>query len=279
MTRDAALARWEGRTIDDLRRRWRLPHLVALPETGSTNDVARALADAGAPAGLLVLTDYQHAGRGRMGRTWSAAPGHALLLSFLLRPARTARAVAPGAAPVRVGLAVARALRAATGIDARLKWPNDLVVRGAGKLAGILCEAATAGGDTIVIAGIGINVAQQQDDWPEALRGTATSIALAMGTPPDRTAVMDALCTAMEPLFIAPLTPLTVAEIRAYETVDALRGRVIAIAGADIERGTARGIASDGALLVETDRGLRRITSATVRPVADHASSNTPSHP
>lgn len=278
MTSDAVLARWEGRTSDELRRRWRVPELIALRETLSTNDVARARANAGAPAGLLVLAEYQHAGRGRLGRSWSAAPGHALLLSFLLRPAPAPGEPAPGAAPVRVGLAVARALRAATGIDARLKWPNDVVLGTAGKLAGILCEAATAGGETVVIAGIGINVAQQPEDWPEALRATATSVAIATHTAPDRLAIMDALCSSVAPLFAAPLTPLTEQEMRAWDAVDALRGRSVTLAGAEVDQGTARGIAADGALLIETDRAVHRITSATVR-AADDASSNASSHP
>lgn len=270
MTPDTVLTEWEGRRTEDWRARWQLPQLVVLEETGSANDIARALADAGAPAGLLVITEHQTAGRGRMGRQWTARHGDSLLLSFLLRPAPASGTAAPGTTPIRVGIAVAGALRAAAGIEAQLKWPND-VTTGAGKLAGILCEAVSSDGETFVIAGIGINVRQQPDDWPAELRGHATSIDAVLGRERDsgvsRAAVMDAVVAAMHPLFERPLMPLTTAELRAYSELDALRGRTVTATGHDHAHGVAAGLATDGALRLDTADGLRRVTSATVRPV------------
>ena len=96
--------------------------------TTSTNDRARALAQGGAPHGTLVTAAAQHAGRGRQGRTWSAPPGRALLLSLVLHDP-------PALLPLAAALAVAEV----AGPDAQIKWPNDVLVAGR-KVAGILAE-------------------------------------------------------------------------------------------------------------------------------------------
>lgn len=270
MSGSARLGQWEGLTIDECRARWRLPAVVALSETGSTNDVARRMAEQGAPAGLLVMTEHQTAGRGRMQRTWADAPGRSLLLSFVLRPGPAdassgSVSFAPGTAPLRVGIALAGALRAAAAIDAQLKWPNDVLAANR-KLAGILCEAASVGGETLIIAGIGINVLQRDDDWPGELRGRAISVAQAAAAgAPGRLALMDAVTAALRPLFTQPLVPLRDDELRTYDGLDALRGLDVMATGAAVVRGTAIGIAPDGALLVRAGGVARRVSSGTVR--------------
>ena len=121
-----------------------------LRETTSTNDRARALAAAGAPHGTLVTAAAQTAGRGRQGRTWSAPPGRALLLSLVLR------------SPDRMlPLAAAVAVADAAGPDAAIKWPNDVLLDGR-KVAGILAEARPQDGWAVL--GIGLNVAVRLDD-------------------------------------------------------------------------------------------------------------------
>lgn len=283
MTSGSDLYEWEGRTIEEWRVRWRLPAIVAVDTTGSTNDVARALADDGAAAGLLVMTEHQTTGRGRMSRQWLDLPGRSLLLSFVLRPGPASADVAPGTAPIRVGIAVAGALRDRVGIDARLKWPNDIVVPGGGKLAGILCEAASAGGSTVIIAGIGINVLQQGDEWPGALRDRATSMAQILGDDaPDRAAVMDSVVPALRPLFTRPLEPLSASELRRYAALDALRGLVVTTAGPDPVQGVAVGLAPDGALLIESTAGepgepvrsVHRLSSGSVRVIGPYPTSS-----
>jgi BirA family transcriptional regulator, biotin operon repressor / biotin---[acetyl-CoA-carboxylase] ligase len=267
MTGAARLLEWEGRPIPDWRSRWGVPAIVALSETASTNDIARRMSEQGAPAGLLVMTEHQTAGRGRMKRPWADVPGHSLLFSFVLRPAETGGSarVAPGTTPLRTGLAIAAALRDAAGVDARLKWPNDVVTEGR-KVAGILCEAATGAAGTVIIAGVGINVLQQPDDWPEELRAHAISVTQAGATPDGlRPSVMDAVVAAMRPLFTRPLTPLDNQELQAYSAIDALRGLEVAVSGASPLQGIASGIAADGALLIETAGTFHRVTSGTVR--------------
>jgi BirA family transcriptional regulator, biotin operon repressor / biotin---[acetyl-CoA-carboxylase] ligase len=147
---------------------WQDVRVVA--ETGSTNSDLLAEARSGLAAGAVLVAEAQTAGRGRMGRHWVSAPGSALTFSVLLRPAAVPPA-SRGWVPLLAGVAVARAVRAETTVDAWLKWPNDVQVNGA-KLVGILAEQA---GDAIVV-GIGINVSGGRDELPVA---GATSLALA----------------------------------------------------------------------------------------------------
>ena len=290
MSASARLDAWEGRPIEEWRRLWRLPAVAAFAEAGSTNDVARALAELGAPAGQLVMAEHQTAGRGRMRRPWTDQPGRSLLLSFVLRPAPV-QIAAPGTAPLRVGIAVAAALHQAAGIEARIKWPNDLVIDGR-KLAGILCEATSVGGDTVIIAGIGINVLQRAGDWPKELRDHAVSVAqVAETSDSGRSAVLNALIAAMRPLFSRPLAPLDDDELHEFRRVDALRGMEISVTGTPpgassgqtddgnrVIRGTAAGIARDGALLLDAAGGMQRVSTGTVRIAATstHITPRTP---
>ncbi len=139
--------------------------LDVVASTGSTNAdlLARAVAGTAAegtvaPEGAVLVTEEQTAGRGRLGRSWSSVPGGSLTFSVLLRPA----AVRPdrrGWLPLLAGLAVVAAVRSA-GVDAVLKWPNDVLAGSgatAGKLAGILAEQSPDG--AAVVLGIGLNVA------------------------------------------------------------------------------------------------------------------------
>lgn len=132
--------------------------LLDLATVGSTNDVARSLAEAGEPADLFVRAERQTAGRGRHGRTWQSPPGN-LYASLLLRPSRPPAEVA--SLSLVVALALAEAIeRVSNGrISPRLKWPNDLQIKDA-KLAGILLEMAAdgRGGCAWLIVGIGVNV-------------------------------------------------------------------------------------------------------------------------
>ena len=104
----------------------------------------------------MLAAEQQRAGRGRLGRTWTSPPRAALTFSVLLRPAAVPRARL-GWLPLLAGVAVAAAVRATTGLDAQLKWPNDVLV-GTAELAGILAEAP---GEAVVV-GIGLNVSTRR---------------------------------------------------------------------------------------------------------------------
>ncbi|MHB1533561.1 MAG: biotin--[acetyl-CoA-carboxylase] ligase [Acidimicrobiales bacterium] len=130
----------------------RFADIRVLESVDSTNRYVADEAREGAPEGLVVVADFQAAGRGRLGRTWHAPPGAALLVSILLRPA----GLGPGRlhlVSAAAGLAAQAACEETGRFRPELKWPNDLMI-GERKLAGILAEVT---GDAVVV-GVGINV-------------------------------------------------------------------------------------------------------------------------
>ena len=145
--------------------------VLVVARTGSTNTDCAARARAGAPEGLVLAAEEQAAGRGRLGRTWLSPPRAALTFSVLLRPAGVPPAQR-GWLPLLAGVATATAVRHVSGLDARLKWPNDLLI-GPRKLAGILAEQS---GDAVIV-GIGVNVSAARAELPvtgaAALPGTS----------------------------------------------------------------------------------------------------------
>jgi BirA family biotin operon repressor/biotin-[acetyl-CoA-carboxylase] ligase len=210
-----------------------------LRSTDSTNERARKLAVAGAPHGTLVTAGEQSAGRGRQGRIWSAPPGQALLMSLVLREF-----------PELLPLAAAVAVAEIAGPDATIKWPNDILLAGGGKVAGILAAGRPQEGWAVL--GIGLNVAVRLEDLPPELHGTAATLGL------ERRDV--------EPLLAALLAQLQVqlnaepaALLSAYRERDALRGRPVRWQHGE---GIAAGIDDDGRLLVDHDDGSRSALDA-----------------
>lgn len=170
-------------------RAWQVEYMATV---ASTNDEARRRAQEGAPEGLVVVAEEQTGGRGRRGRSWLSPPSLGIWCSLVLRPPLAPREVLP------LGLLTAAAARAAlaaeTGLPAAIKWPNDLVLPDGLKLGGILIEmGAEAERVHYVIAGIGINVNQQAEDFPGPLAATATSLRLALGRPVPRVPLLRCL--------------------------------------------------------------------------------------
>jgi BirA family biotin operon repressor/biotin-[acetyl-CoA-carboxylase] ligase len=161
---------------------WRVE---VLAETGSTNAVVAERARAGEAPGLVVVAERQTAGRGRLDRHWESPARAGLTFSVLLAPPPDHVSWVP----LMGGLAVARAVREQTGVDAVLKWPNDVLV-GDRKLAGVLAEAV--GGS--VVLGIGLNVSTRRDELPVEL---ATSLALEGADTTDRDTLLRAVLRAL----------------------------------------------------------------------------------
>lgn len=154
---------------------------------GSTNTLAAEAAAREVEEIYAVLADQQAAGRGRQGRSWQAPAGTSLLCSLVVRPAVPTSVL--GLLPLLVGLALAEAVDAVCpGLEAALKWPNDLLVGGR-KAAGVLVESSPAGA---VIVGVGVNVDWRGASRPAELSG-AISLAEAIGEPVDRWDVLAAL--------------------------------------------------------------------------------------
>lgn len=259
------LPRWEGEAASDLAARWGASAVRLYRQVGSTNDAARALGAAGAPAGTVVVAEEQLSGRGRSGRTWSSPPGLGLWFSVLLRPSGRCETAT---LPLRIGLGLARVLDPFTRHDAvSIKWPNDLLLRGR-KLGGILCERSWQAGSGVLVVGVGINVLHRPDDFATELRDLAISLAMgSAGTPPDRLAVATAAVRAV--LAVDAEGEWGEEQRRELEHRDALRGRRISVleprTGALLSEGTAEGISGDGALLVRDGSRVLEIRSGTVR--------------
>jgi BirA family biotin operon repressor/biotin-[acetyl-CoA-carboxylase] ligase len=215
---------------------------VHLRRTGSTNDRARELALAGAPHGTLVTAGDQTAGRGRQGRRWSAPPHSALLMSLVLRSP-------PRLLPLIAALAVCDV----AGEQARIKWPNDVVVvRGErlAKLAGILAEGRPQEGWAIL--GIGLNVAVRVEHLPAELHETAATMGLGRE---QLEPVLKRLLEALRRRIDAPAQET----LEAWRERDALHGRAVAWATG---RGRAEGVDGDGRLVVVLDDGARTALDA-----------------
>ena len=243
--------------------RWQDVRVVT--ETGSTNTDLLADARNGAPEGVVLAAESQTAGRGRLGRRWASPPRAALTFSVLLLP----RGVPPGSkgwVPLLAGVAVASALRSAAGVDARLKWPNDVLVHGA-KVAGILAEQS---GDAIVV-GTGINVSTRADELPAA---GATSLALAGAVCTDRQYLLACVLAELEHWYLAwagavarpepggPDGGLRAEYLRLSATVG---GRVrVSLPGGQVLTGTASGVDEAGRLVIAAPPGLVPVSAGDV---------------
>lgn len=251
-----------------------MPQLHIFRTVGSTNDVARELAASGAPEGTTVVAYAQARGRGRRGRSWHVEPGQCLVLSMVARP----RAPGESVLSLRLGLAAARAIeeaiaRAAGGgaahasMDAAalavgVKWPNDLVIDGR-KVGGILCEGVFEGGAATVIAGIGINVLQDDDDWTGPLAGRATSLAAVAPRPPGMGELAGWVVTRWRAALDAPGDRLSPDERAELERRSILIGRHVTVDGAPA--GVVEGVDPDGALRLHGGGETRRVVSGTIR--------------
>jgi BirA family biotin operon repressor/biotin-[acetyl-CoA-carboxylase] ligase len=231
---------------------------VHLRSTTSTNDRARELAIAGAPHGTLVTAAEQTAGRGRMGRSWKAPPRSSLLMSLVLRSGPPGDALSTSERPpAPLPLLAAVAVCDVAGPQARVKWPNDIVVEDGPdlrKLAGILTEGRPQEGWAVL--GIGLNVAVRLEDLPSTLQGTAATLAL----PPEaiETTLTD-LLRALERRLAAPVQ----ATLGRWRELDALRGREVSWnTGDEHVEGRAEGIDETGRLVLTTADGAHATLDA-----------------
>jgi BirA family biotin operon repressor/biotin-[acetyl-CoA-carboxylase] ligase len=198
----------------------------------------------------LVTAAEQSAGRGRQGRTWAAPRGKALLMSAIVRDLTRRDALLPLAVPV----AVASACDPLVGASCGIKWPNDIWVGGR-KLSGILLEGRPQDGWAVI--GIGLNVGTAQEEFPDDLQATATSIAIESGSDPGTEAVLAAVLASLERWLAVPPAQL----LDAWRERDVLAGSTIRWNGGE---GTAAGLDDSGALLVDTDAGRVQLDAGEV---------------
>ncbi|WP_114422275.1 biotin--[acetyl-CoA-carboxylase] ligase [Nocardioides houyundeii] len=228
-----------------------------LPATPSTNAVVAARAREGEPAGLVVVTEHQTAGRGRLDRVWETPPRVALTFSVLLRPQ-----VEPADwtwLPLLVGYAVHAGL-ADRLPEVALKWPNDVLVEDR-KIAGILVERVETPDGPAAVVGVGLNVNQDLADLPSA---NATSLRLELGETFDRTDLLVQVLGSLRAL--EPLLLHTDQLRTAYCDVCSTLGREVDVhlPGGEVTRGEALDLDAHGALVVSTGTGALTVNAGDV---------------
>lgn len=233
--------------------RW-AERVTLLQSVASTQEEAKQRAEDGAPEGTTVRAEEQTGGRGRMGRRWHSPSGKGIWMSVVLRP-ELPLALTPQLT-LLAGVAVCRAIRRETGIDAGIKWPNDLLAGGR-KICGILLESALREGRLhYCIAGIGISANLQTADYPEEMREIATSLQIESGAPVDRDRLTAAVLDELELMYrlynekgFAPIREL-------WEALSVTLGRQIYIDTPDGRIvATATGLDEDGGLLLRDAQG------------------------
>jgi BirA family biotin operon repressor/biotin-[acetyl-CoA-carboxylase] ligase len=221
----------------------------------STNDIAFSLARSGSPEGTLVIAEEQTRGKGRLGREWHSPPGLGLWFSLILRPEIAAYESAT--VSLAVALAVAGVLRETYGVDARIKWPNDVLV-GAKKICGILTEAEFRDANVeFVVVGAGINVLHTSRDFPEELRDIATSVAIESDAAVDRVHIISSVLSAVEDNY-KRLCRNGFGDIRKeILPLSSLIGKMTRVeTGKGITEGVAVDIDETGALVLRKENGL-----------------------
>ncbi len=231
----------------------------------STNRLGRDYALQKAEEGLVIIAEAQAQGRGRRGRVWESPPGVNLYISVILRPA-----LSPEVAPqitLQAGVACAKALIRASGLEARIKWPNDIFIHGK-KVAGILAEMEAEGSEVhFVILGVGVNVNGTSEEIPPYLRGLATSLKMEGGRPFSRAVVAAELLEELEKeyeLFLREgFSPRLREEWNRLSWIYQKSGTV-KVMDQEIQ-GQALGLDEDGALLwVDLEGKMRRLIAGDI---------------
>lgn len=226
---------------------------VAFDAVSSTMTVLTELATLGASEGTTVVADYQHAGRGRSDRQWIAPPGSAVLASVLVRPDLAVDRLSP--LSILVADAIRDALRLLYGLEALIKWPNDVLVESR-KVSGVLIQTRAQAHGLAVIVGMGINANIPAEDLPPG----ATSLLVELGVPVDRHALLRGVLDALEVRYGELATGRLEHRWREIQAHLALCGEMVRVVeGETIVSGMLRGVDADGALALDVDGVRRRI--------------------
>lgn len=228
----------------------------------STNSEAKRAAEDGCGQGLLILGEEQTAGKGRRGRYWASGKGEGVFMTLLLKPD-----IDPGNASMLtliMGMAVRDAIEKVTGLEAQIKWPNDIVCDGK-KICGILTEMS-AQIDYInhIVIGVGINVHNRE--FPPDVQSVATSVYQQTGKKIRRAQLAAEVMNCFENYYNIYLQTENMKNLQnAYNTHLINRGRRVRVS--DLKKdftGMARGINEKGELLVETEDGLTAVSAGEV---------------
>ena len=238
------------------------------PELDSTNDHARALAEGGAPEGVVVIAEQQNHGRGRLARRWVSPPYVNLYCSIILRPT-----LPPARAPqitLTAAVALSDAVATFSPVAPAIKWPNDILAGGK-KLAGVLTEAVSdARRIEFVILGIGVNLNYALGAMPQELRERATSLSILAGRTISREDFLRRLIQDLDRCYAVLEEEGFAALAPQWDARFGLRGRPVRVEMTDRSiTGRALGIDEDGLLIVEGAAGRQRIVAGDVIPLDD----------
>lgn len=236
-------------------------NVISYEDIPSTNNEAKVLAAQGAVEGTVVVSEAQSTGKGRLERSFFCPTG-GLWFSVILRPD-----FLPQEAPkctLMAAVAVARAMRD-IGLDAGIKWPNDIYCQGR-KLTGILTEmSAEMDRINYLVVGIGINANIPLESFPEDIKDKAGSISGILGHDIDRVVFLQKILTYMENLYVDVLKNGFDWALDQWREYSITLGQLIDVVGVQEKfAGVAEDIDEDGALLVRTDTGLRRVLAGDV---------------
>ena len=237
--------------------------ILFFQEISSTMDEAARQAQAGADEGLVVVAEVQTAGRGRLGRSWVSSPGN-LYFSVLFRPPLPALPMIS----ILAGVAVVRSIKACTGADPRIKWPNDVMLHGK-KVGGILVETAVQGDQVAhAVLGIGINVDLDLDALGD-IRDFTTNLSLAVNAAVSREALLRQLLHDLDALYHQAVQGVSVLpEWRPL--LDTLGRRVQTYGRAPYNTGVAEDVDDLGNLLLRLDDGSLLTLTAGDVSLTDH---------
>lgn len=235
-------------------------------EVNSTNTLALQLADQGSPEGTLVVSESQKQGRGRLGRSWISQPETGIYMSLILRP--TFVPMKASCITFISAIAVTEAIKEYLGIDAKIKWPNDVMILGK-KTAGILTELrAEMESIHYVIVGIGINV--NNTHFPKALSEKVTSLALEYHEKVSRIKLLQALLRSFERWYLRTLKEQPGQTFERWRDLSCTLGNLVEVnLGDEIARGLATRLEPNGSLYLKLDSGEeRQILAGDVTMVA-----------
>lgn len=236
-----------------LHTKWMGQNCLYLDCVDSTNNYAKRIAEEGAADGTLVMADEQTGGKGRRGRGWETPGGVNIAMTLLLRPR-----IQPEHASrltLLMAMAVAQGIRSVTGLDAGIKWPNDVVVHGK-KVCGILTEmSAEVDYINYVVIGTGINV--NQESFPEEIRHIAGSLCVELGEKISRAELAASIMEALERIYEIFLRTEDLSELyKEYNEICVNRGHAIRVLEPKQEyNGTTDGINENGELVVQKENG------------------------
>ncbi len=228
----------------------------------SSNNEAKRLALDGAPDGTIVVAEAQSTGKGRLSRGWYSPARKGIWFSVILRPS-----FLPQEAPkctLMAAVAVVRAMKS-MGFPVGIKWPNDILYKGK-KLVGILTEmSAEMERVNFVVIGTGINVNLSPEDFPEDVRDIATSLSMVCNSHVDRIELFARILEALDELYLSVETEGFASVLDEWRHLSVTLGQEVNVIGVkETFTGTASDIDEDGALLIETPEGYRRVLAGDV---------------